>query len=44
MANWYDKYISIYGKPFGDVAQEVIEEQKSAWPHFKVKNHWLVLL
>ena len=31
MANWYDKYISIYGKPFGDVAQEVIEETKERW-------------
>lgn len=23
MANWYDKYMTIYGKPFGEVPQEV---------------------
>lgn len=25
MSNWYDKYLSIYGKPYADVPQEVIE-------------------
>lgn len=25
MANWYDKYLSIYGKPFSEVPQEVID-------------------
>ena len=25
MSNWYDKYLSIYGKPFSEVPQEVIE-------------------
>lgn len=25
MANWYDKYLSIYGKPFSEVPVEVIE-------------------
>ena len=24
MANWYDKYMTIYGKPFGEVPEEVI--------------------
>jgi hypothetical protein len=24
MANWYDKYMSIYGRPFSNVPQEVI--------------------
>ena len=24
MANWYDKYMTIYGKPFSEVSQEVI--------------------
>jgi hypothetical protein len=25
MANWYDKYLSIYGRPFCEVPQEVID-------------------
>ena len=25
MANWYDKYLSVYGKPFSEVPQEVID-------------------
>lgn len=25
MANWYDKYLSIYGRPFSEVPQEVID-------------------
>ena len=25
MANWYEKYLSIYGKPFSEVPQEVID-------------------
>ena len=25
MANWYDKYLSIYGKPFSEVPQEIID-------------------
>ena len=25
MAHWYDKYMRIYGKPFSEVPQEVIE-------------------
>lgn len=25
MANWYDKYLTIYGKPFSEVPQEVID-------------------
>jgi glycosyltransferase involved in cell wall biosynthesis len=26
MANWYDKYMTIYGKPFSEVPQEVVGE------------------
>jgi glycosyltransferase involved in cell wall biosynthesis len=26
MANWYDKYLSIYGKPFSEVPGEIIED------------------
>ena len=26
MANWYDKYMTIYGKPFGEVQQEVKDD------------------
>ena len=25
MANWYDKYLSIYGKPYNEVPQEIID-------------------
>lgn len=25
MANWYDKYLTVYGKPFSEVPQEIIE-------------------
>ena len=25
MANWYDKYLSIYGKPFSEVSSDIIE-------------------
>ena len=25
MSNWYDKYLSIYGKPFSEVSQEIID-------------------
>ncbi|SHM19285.1 Glycosyl transferase family 2 [Xylanibacter ruminicola] len=25
MSNWYDKYLSIYGKPFSEVPQDIIE-------------------
>ena len=25
MSNWYDKYLSIYGKPFSEVPQEIID-------------------
>ena len=25
MANWYDKYLSIYGKPFSEVPQDIID-------------------
>ena len=28
MANWYDKYMTIYGKPFSEVPQQVIDETK----------------
>ena len=28
MVNWYDKYLSIYGKPFSEVPQHIIEEIK----------------
>ena len=28
MATWYDKYLSIYGKPFTEVPQDVIEETR----------------
>ena len=28
MSNWYDKYLSIYGKPFSEVPQEVIDGTK----------------
>ena len=29
MANWYDKYLSIYGKPFIDVPQEIINDTRN---------------
>ena len=25
MAEWYEKYLSIYGKPFNEVPQEIID-------------------
>jgi hypothetical protein len=25
MADWYDKYLTVYGKPFGEVPREVID-------------------
>ena len=25
MAKWYDKYLSIYGKPFSEVPQEIVD-------------------
>ena len=25
MANWYDKYMTVYGKPFAEVPEEVIK-------------------
>ena len=25
MSNWFDKYLSIYGKPYSEVPQEVID-------------------
>ena len=25
MCNWYDKYLSIYGKPFSEVPQDIID-------------------
>lgn len=28
MANWYDKYMAIYGKPFSEVPQQVIDETR----------------
>ena len=28
MANWYEKYMTIYGKPFNEVPQEVIDETR----------------
>lgn len=28
MANWYDKYLAIYGKPFSEVPQEIIDETR----------------
>ena len=28
MAHWYDKYLSIYGKPFSEVPQNVIDETR----------------
>lgn len=28
MATWYDKYLSIYGKPFSEVPEEIIESTK----------------
>ena len=28
MANWYDKYMTIYGKPFSEVPQTVIDETR----------------
>lgn len=33
MANWYDKYLSIYGRPFSEVPQEVIDgtRERLAW-------------
>ena len=28
MANWYDKYMSIYGKPFSEVPQYIVDETR----------------
>ena len=28
MANWYEKYLSIYGKPFSEVPQDIIDGTK----------------
>ncbi len=28
MANWYDKYLTIYGKPFSEVPQDIIDETR----------------
>ena len=28
MANWYDKYLTIYGKPFSEVPQYIIDETR----------------
>jgi hypothetical protein len=28
MANWYDKYMTIYGKPFSEVPQRIIDETR----------------
>ena len=28
MANWYDKYLTIYGKPFDEVPQIIIDETR----------------
>ena len=28
MSNWYDKYLSIYGRPFSEVPEAVIEETR----------------
>ena len=28
MANWYDKYRTIYGKPLSEVPQQVIDETR----------------
>ena len=25
MSNWYDKYLAIYGKPFSEVSQDIID-------------------
>ena len=29
MADWYDKYLSIYGKPFSEVPQTIVDETRS---------------
>jgi len=28
---WYEKYMSIYGKPFSEVPQEVIDGTRCDW-------------
>lgn len=28
MANWYDKYLTIYGKPFDEVPLNIIDETR----------------
>ena len=28
MSNWYDKYMTVYGKPFSEVPQRVIDETR----------------
>ena len=49
MANWYDKYMSIYGKPFSEVPQYIVDETRerlaavSVWQHCRVLSRWLVL-
>ena len=25
MSNWYEKYLSVYGKPFSEIPQEIID-------------------
>ena len=35
MAQWYEKYMSIYGKPFREVPQEVIDETRERLAHLQ---------
>ena len=28
MKSWYDKYMTIYGKPFSEVSQQIIDETR----------------
>ena len=47
MANWYDKYMSIYGKPFSEVSQEIIDGTRERLARLQSQelalvNDWLV--
>ena len=38
MANWYDKYLSIYGRPFSEVPQEVIDSTRERLARLQSKE------
>ena len=38
MANWYEKYLSVYGKPFSEVPQNVIDETRERLARLQSPN------